>query len=229
MPDAPRIDQVAARRRAQIDRAEGYPGDLGPRGLAEALRFTGEWAGLDLTDAVLDECALDGVSIASAEGRGCVLRGIRVSATEITALDAPALSAPQSQWREVSVERSRIGSAELFESEWSGVRVSGSKLGYLNLRAASMTDVLFDGCTIDELDLARATLARVSFTDCSIGTLDVRGATLSHVDLRGADLSTVNGVGSLRGATIDGMQLSLFAPLLAAELGLDVDDGQARD
>src|SRR3954463_1569044 len=100
MPDAPRIAPMRT-----IDRAEGYPGDLGPRELAEALRFSGEWSGLDLTDAVLDECELDSLSIEE-----CVLRGIRISETSIAALNAPALSAPHSQWREVTVERSRIGS-----------------------------------------------------------------------------------------------------------------------
>jgi uncharacterized protein YjbI with pentapeptide repeats len=104
----------------------------------------------------------------------------------------------------------------------------------VNLRAASLTDVAFDGCTIDELDLARATASRVSLRDCSIGTLDVRGATLTNVDLRGAGFSmgrasTVNGIAGLRGATIDGLQLSLFGPLLADELGIDVDDGQAQE
>ena len=212
MPDAPRITPPRV-----VDRAEGYVGDLGPRELAEALRFTGEWAGLDLTDAVIDECELDGVSIDESQ-----LRGIRISETVITSLNAAALTAPRAQWREVSVERSRIGSAELFESEWTSVRISASKLGYVNLRAANLTDVAFEGCTIDELDLARASASRVSFRDCSIGTLDVRGATLANVDLRGADLSTVNGIAGLKGVTIDGIQLSLFAPLLAAELGIDV-------
>ena len=214
MPDAPRPFTLRA-----VDRAEGYPGDLGPRELAEGLRFTGEWSGLDLTDAVLDECELDGVSIEDSQ-----LRGIRISETVITSLNVAALRAPHSQWREVSVERSRIGSAELFESEWASVRFSASKLGYVNLRAASLTDVAFDGCTIDELDLARVKASRVSLRNCSIGTLDVSGATLANVDLRGAEFSTVNGIAGLKGATIDGMQLLMFAPLFAAELGIEVDD-----
>jgi uncharacterized protein YjbI with pentapeptide repeats len=214
MTDPPRPFTLRA-----VDRAEGYPGDLGPRELAEALRFTGEWTGLDLTDAVLDECELDGVVIDD-----CQLRGIRISESVITSLNVAALRAPHSQWREVSVDRSRIGSAELFESEWTSVRFAASKLGYVNLRAASLTDVAFDGCTIDELDLARVTASRVSLRNCSIGTLDVSGATLANVDLRGAEFSVVNGIAGLRGATIDGLQLSLFAPLLAGELGIGVDD-----
>ena len=213
MPDAPRFSPPRV-----VDRAEGYPGDLGPRELAEALRFTGEWTGLDLTDAVLDECELDGLVIEESQ-----LRGIRISESVITALNAPALRAPRSQWREVSVERSRIGSAELFDSEWTSVRISASKLGYVNLRGASLNDVAFEGCTIDELDLARVTASRVSLRGCSIGTLDVGGATLANVDLRGAEFSTVNGIAGLKGATIDDLQLSLFAPLLAGELGISVE------
>ena len=213
MPDAPRIAPLRV-----IDRAEGYPGDLGPRELAEALRFTGEWNGLDLTDAVLDECELDGLVIEESQ-----LRGIRISESVITSLNAPALRAPRSQWREVSVERSRIGSAELFESEWTSVRISASKLGYVNLRGSTLTDVAFEGCTIDELDLGRVKASRVSLRGCSIGTLDVGGATLANVDLRGAEFSTVNGIAGLKGATIDDLQLSLFAPLLAAELGISID------
>jgi hypothetical protein len=97
--------------------------------------------------------------------------------TVIVSLNAAALKAPRSQWREVSVERSRIGSAELFESEWTSVRVSASKLGYVNLRAANLTDVAFEGCTIDEHDLARAArlLARASLRDEPRDGLDQTG------------------------------------------------------
>ncbi len=34
----------------------------------------------------------------------------------------------------------------------------------------------------------------------------------------------MNGISGLRGATIDGLQLAMFGPLLAEELGIDVDE-----
>ncbi len=48
------------------------------------------------------------------------------------------------------------------------------------------------------------------------------GARLRDVDLRGADLSRVDGVAGLAGASIDERQLAELAPLLAAEAGLTV-------
>ena len=47
-------------------------------------------------------------------------------------------------------------------------------------------------------------------------------ATLSKVDLSGARLQTVIGVDNLRGAIISQEQLLDLAPLLAAQLGLEV-------
>jgi uncharacterized protein YjbI with pentapeptide repeats len=55
---------------------------------------------------------------------------------------------------------------------------------------------------------------------------DIAGATLSKVDLSGARLRSLIGVESLRGAIVSQAQLHDLAPLLAAELGLEVlDDG----
>ena len=65
---------------------------------------------------------------------------------------------------------------------------------------------------------------RVRFEDCRVGTLRLHGGSLSDVDLRGLEMRTVNGVGSLAGATVSSGQLSKLAPLLAQHLGLRVTD-----
>jgi hypothetical protein len=44
------------------------------------------------------------------------------------------------------------------------------------------------------------------------------------VDLRGAELGISGGYESLRGATIDSVQLVALAPLLARHLGITVTD-----
>ena len=46
---------------------------------------------------------------------------------------------------------------------------------------------------------------------------------LTDVDLRGADLDTVRGIASLKGATVSFEQLMTLAPALAEELGLRVE------
>ena len=76
---------------------------------------------------------------------------------------------------------------------------------------------------IDEIDLDRAKASRVSFPDSTVGVLECEEATLGNVDLRGLQPHKISGVHSLRGATIDEMQLMLFAELFARELGVTVE------
>jgi len=58
--------------------------------------------------------------------------------------------------------------------------------------------------------------------------LNVAEATLSKVDLSGARLKTLVGVESLRGAIIGRDQLLDLAPLLAAQLGVEVREDDPR-
>ena len=54
--------------------------------------------------------------------------------------------------------------------------------------------------------------------------LDVQGATLAPVDLRGAEIDELGGIESLRGSTIDSMQLARLAATFAHSLGITVTD-----
>ena len=69
---------------------------------------------------------------------------------------------------------------------------------------------------------ARPSSGRVTFVDCTVDELDITGATLTAVDLSGARLRSLIGVESLRGAIIGEGQLLDLAPLLAAQLGLEI-------
>lgn len=176
------------------------------------------FSAVDLTDAVLSECLLDRVTISDSE-----LRGIRVSETRIALLNSPILAAGLSQWRDVFLTGSRIGSAELFESQWTGSHISGCKLGYVNFRGATLANVEVIDCTIDELDLAHASASRVAIRDCRIGTLNVSRASLKDVDLRSTTFDAIVGLEGLRGATIDDSQLTMLAPHLARSAGIVVE------
>ena len=83
--------------------------------------------------------------------------------------------------------------------------------------------MLLSNCIIEELDLGSATVQRLELQNCRIGTLDVAGARFKDVDLRSSDFSAVHGIEGLRGVTIDDSQLSLFAPIIAAHLGIIVE------
>ena len=212
---APRIDPP---RLGSLD--TGTAEDLRPRADLEGARY----ADLDveellLADATAHECAVTGAVAQRAD-----LQRTRLRDCTVERLDVPVLRAARTDWRDVHVSASRLGSVEAHGSTWGAVRLTGCRLGFVNLRGATLQDVELVDCTVEELDLAGATLTRVRFPGTRLGQLDVQHAELAHVDLRGAELEAVAGTADLRGATVDSGQLALLAPLLAADLGLVVED-----
>jgi uncharacterized protein YjbI with pentapeptide repeats len=212
--EAPRLDEVDPQ-----DLTVGDASSLRDRDSRDAELFErADLDGVDLEGATFSECRFESPVLNRTR-----LRGARFVESVLVEPFAPELLAPRTTWRNVVVERPRWGSAELFDSELRRVRLEGGKIDYLNLRSSTLEDVVFDGCAISELDLGGVTATRVSLVDCRIGTLDVTGARLSSFDLRGATFDAVNGIAGLRGAVVDEFQVTLLAPLFAAELGLVVD------
>lgn len=195
----------------------------------EQLRAHGSYDGARYAGADLDGRVLDGISFSECELTGVTaheasLRNARFLDTRLERFNAAVLTAPGMVLRDVSVESSRLGSAEAFSAQWNAVGMSGSKLDFLNLRGSVLRDVSFTDCVIGELDLVGAKLTRVSFSNTRIGSLLLDGASLEHVDLRGADLRAISGFGSLRGATLSHLQLTELSGLLAEHLGINVRD-----
>ena len=176
-----------------------------------------DFAGQDAPDARFLECrfqrcGLDGTS----------LRRARIAESLLSDLHGATVDFADSTWRDSQVRGGRLGAVTLVGATWTGIRIRGSHLGFLNLAGAHLQDVTFEGCEIGSLDLRGAELQSVAFEDCRVDELDVAGATLSKVDLSGARLRTLVGVESLRGAIISHDQLIDLAPLLAAQVGLEV-------
>lgn len=180
---------------------------------------------IQLEDASVEGQDLSGIDITEARFDGLrlwdtPLREARFAETVISRLDAPVLSAVRLELRDVELLDSRIASAELHNSSWQSVRITGCKLGYLNLRSSDIRDLLITDSTIDELDIAGATLQRVAFDSTTANILFLRDATLSDIDLRGLELGRVEGVESLRGATMTDGQVHDLAPVLAGHIGI---------
>lgn len=211
----PRLDVLRFGELADSDGEE-----LQAHGKYEDLRLAGlDLGGRDLAGITLRESVLDDV-----HAHETVFRGADFADVEITRFNAPVFAAPRIQLKDVTVDGSRIGSAEMYESNLNSVRISGSKLGFINARGSQFQDVLFADCTIDELDLSGSKLARVSFVNTTIRSLNLAHGTLNHVDLRGADFAEIDGFAALRGATLSSYQVSMLASSFATHLGILVED-----
>lgn len=196
-------------------------------GSVKTLERTGQADRVLLEDVDLTGMDLSGGRLTESRLRSVTLSDTDLSAASVLESDwervsSPHLKAPRSTWRDVSIEGSRFGVAELYDAGISGLVLRGCKLDLVNLRNAVLTDVVFEHCTITELDISGARATRVRFSDCSIGTLEASGARLKDVDLRGAQLSRIVGLAGLKGAVISEEQLVELAPSLAQHLGLVV-------
>jgi len=178
-----------------------------------------DFAGADAPDARFLECRLQRCGL-----DGASLRRARIAESVVSDVHAATLDLADSIWRDVEMSGGRLGAVTLVGATWTGIQVRGTHLGFINLAGAHLQDVLFEGCEIGSLDVREAQLESVAFVDCRVDELNVAGATLAQVDLSGARLRTLVGVESLRGAIVSHEQLVDLAPLLAAELGLEVRD-----
>lgn len=171
--------------------------------------------GLELSGTEFVECEFDGASFHETQLRGASFRDC-----VLAEVYAPVFTAARSSLRDVEIRNPRWGSAELYEGGWQSVRVDGGKLDYLNLRGSKLVDVQISDCIINELDLGSSTATRVALKNCTVGSLDFSGARLTDFDLRGTDFRSLSGLDSLAGLVVDDYQLTLLAPLLAAQLGI---------
>ena len=182
--------------------------------LVEADLSGGDLSALTLLSCRFSEVFANDTDLATARLVDCRLE--RLSATY--------LHSPRSTWRTVELVDSRIGAWELYDADVESVLIEDCRLGFANLAGTAVRDLLIRATRIDELDLSGIDAQRVRFEDCRVGTLRLHGGSLSDIDLRGLEMTVVNGVGSLAGATISSGQLSELAPLLAQHLGLRVED-----
>ena len=191
------------------------------------LEAGGEYDAVDFVDLDLTEqdagdarflecrllrCSLDGAS----------MRRARIVGSLLADANATSLDLSDSTWRDGEIAGGRLGALSLAGASLTGVRVHGGRFGFVNLIGAHLEDVVFEGCEVASLGAHSAQLRRVTFVDCTVDELDVTGAALTEVDLSGARLRSLIGVENLRGATIAEDQLTDLAPVLAAQLGLEV-------
>jgi len=167
----------------------------------------------------IERCRLDDATFADARLTACLLAELGASSIDMAG----------TTWRDVILDGPRVGALTAVRAQWSSVRIRGGKIDFLVLAGARLDDVAFEDCAIGELDLGDARLRNVTFNGCRVGVLDVEAALLADVDLSGARLQTIRGVGSLRGATVSTGQLVAMGPLLAAHLGIRVEDGGSEN
>lgn len=214
-----RITEIGAAEFLKAGVAEGrrLSEDLPPADLPSSSLIGGDVTGSDFRGASLVECVWEDARLTEGD-----LSGLTVAESRLSRLNIPHLQAPRSGWRDVLLEHSRIGVAELYDSVLSGVKLASGKFDLINLRGAELRDVLIEDCTLAELDLTQGSAQRVALRGTRVETLVLTGLRAQHLDLTGAEIGRIVGLEGLRGAVVSSQQLLELAPALAEHLGLEV-------
>ena len=203
--------------------------------MAERTRFEGnleaeeDYEGLTFADATFDEAAAGGChfldcSFLAVSFGGGRLRKSRFTDTCVRDTRFVATDLAETGWQDTTLAGCALAGVQAFSAALRRVTFRDSKLDSVNFRGAVLTDVAFEDCVLRDVDFASATLLRVSFAGCTLTGAHFTKATCTEVDLRGAQLGITAGYESLRGVTIDSVQLVALAPYLARHLGITVAD-----
>lgn len=180
---------------------------------------------------------IDGQIATALETKSCSIRDSLITKTDFSYADMEKfdianciikntnLSASKfhdSGWRTVHIDGCRCSGLQLQNSSIKNVRITNSKLDLVNFRLATLESVIFEDCVLDDTDFYGANLKNVAFINCTIAKISFAGAKLRSVDLSQSSIESIQGLESIKGATISHDQLIQLAPYFAAEIGIKI-------
>jgi uncharacterized protein YjbI with pentapeptide repeats len=136
-----------------------------------------------------------------------------------------------------------LSSARLTDTRWDRCVLRGCTLIGANITNGTFKNVIFENCRLDyatfdqvhtagptafvgcaltETTFTRCGLTSMTFDGCKLAATEFDSTDLRGADLRGNDLSTLIGIGSLRGAVIGHEQLPGLTEALMRDLDLIV-------
>lgn len=182
---------------------------------------------------VTDQTAIK-LDIAAADMNGVVIEKAQLGWSRLPRLNARDVEVRKSDLSSVGMTNAsvnrvlfsdcRMSGCDLSQTQLRDVIFKGCKLDMANFRFADLRRVMFIDCQLSETDFLGSTLYDVTFESCQLDRTVFEKATCKKVDLRTSELIDIAGWASLKGATIDGAQLTMIAPYLAHALGLTVSN-----
>src|SRR5439155_10195945 len=198
-----------------------------PRGARHYI--SGEDSGVRATDRPefsrleLDEDGeLVGARVVGAQHAGEVFARARLVDVELVRCDLSGCDFTEGAFHRVLLHECRATSLELGLVKWRHVTVTDCRLDDANVRGAHLEEVRFETANCARADFGGARLEGVNFHGSDLAAADFSNARCTDVDLRDARLDGIEGIGSLRGATIGVDQLFGLAGGLAVALGISV-------
>ncbi len=209
-----------------------------PPGLArlgvEALRAQPEHESVELVDLDLAAEHITTLSLETARVKDCRFEGAQLRRLRCRRVVFEQCDFANSTWLDCD-----LGDVAFLGCRLTGASISGGRLSELvlrdcQLRLARLSHLgrpqgLLEGCDLGGALLMESDLTELTFAGCEFNEAELFNVELGGCDLRGNELDGLRGVGCLRGAKIDTLQLLSLSPALAAHIGLVVEEASGED
>jgi len=185
---------------------------------------------------------LEAVKAIDLDATNCSVTALDLSDVRLEKLQLTAAQCERVNARDVVVKGGDMSAANFSNGSWNRAEFSNCRMTGVDFSRTSLHDVLFKDCLLTMANFRFADLRRVEFVDCMMSEADFlnsrlvdvvfetsslekavfESAACSRVNLSTSQLTDIVGWKSLKGATIDSVQLMSVAPYLAHELGIIV-------
>jgi uncharacterized protein YjbI with pentapeptide repeats len=197
------------------------PGDdLADGGVYVTLAFTGlDLSGREAMDAEVDQCLYRDVDLSQVGLRRAAIRDAMFERCDLANLRA----------RDCAMSRTAIGSSRMTGFCWLAgdlrdVTFDDCRIDLASFSGSKFSDVVFTSCRLEQADFGGTDLSRAIFERCDLSGAQFSGARMTGTRLSGCDLTGINGITSLRGATIASTDALALAALMASALGITIED-----
>jgi len=196
---------------------------------ADGLRAHSEHTDVELIDLDLAAEHLTGLSLETARLKGCRLESAELRRLRCRRVVFDTCDFANSRWLDCE-----LGEVVFLDCRFTGASIAGGRLAEVvarecQLRLAKLSHLgrpyaLLEGCDLRGALLMESDLSDTHFSACDLSDAELFNVDLQGGDLRDNELAGLRGVGCLRGATVDSLQLLALGPALAAHVGLVVEE-----
>ncbi len=176
----------------------------------DALKFDADGAGyrLNLSEAHLAGCTLEGYDLKGAILRGADLRHALANEVHLEEADLSAAKMQRALLKGAHLEGAYLGSAHLDGADLWGAHLEKAILWFAHLEGANLENARLEGANLDNARLDRANLRGAHLEGADLENAHLDGANLRGAHLEGAKLGYARLEGAdLRGAHLDGARL----------------------
>ncbi|WP_316520658.1 pentapeptide repeat-containing protein [Kitasatospora brasiliensis] len=188
-----------------------------PGSTVTEFRYTDQ----DMRDLDLTEADLRNGILHNLTAQRTTIENVRFSSVRITASDLGSLQLSGSKASRTLFRDCRLMGATVTGAVWDNVLFENCRLDYATFNQIRASGPLvFDRCVLTEATFTGCDLTGVVMRDCVLRATGFDSGTHKGLDLSGSDLSTIRGVGNLRGVVISRGQEHQLTEALLAELNV---------